>query len=198
MLHLRLIKLDNQFDYTKYLTWFTNSVIDRILSFHFEADRRRAFTSSLIKYYYLPQFFGISPNAIQIVTNAFGRPTLIGELAKYDFNISHSGDYVLVGITDQGRIGVDIEQINPKIEIAEISEMVFSPSEQQLVGNDLSRFYTMWSKKEAYLKASGKGFFEQYQNTSFNLAQIEKTSHSQIAYYSVIPNHYIAVCLLRN
>lgn len=75
-----------------------------------------------------------------------------------DFNISHSGQYSILGITRAGKIGIDIEHIQP-INSSEIKD-VFTPNEWQQIQNDgkgNQMFYNLWTRKEAIIKATGKG-----------------------------------------
>lgn len=75
-----------------------------------------------------------------------------------DFNISHSGDYVVCAISKSLRIGVDIEEIQ-EIPISDF-DLQFSKRELTQIGNSSDRFrefFTFWTKKEAFLKAIGIG-----------------------------------------
>ncbi len=55
--------------------------------------------------------YGFRSNCLsRIVEDEFGRP-FVGN--RIDFNISHSGGYVLCAITDSGMLGIDIEKIRP-------------------------------------------------------------------------------------
>lgn len=77
----------------------------------------------------------------------------------YQFNLSHSGDYVMCGISDTV-IGVDVEQLHPITET--LIKKVLS-NEELTTFNTLSQekqinyFYTCWTIKEAYFKALGIG-----------------------------------------
>lgn len=88
-----------------------------------------------------------------------GRPNLQLEI---DFNISHSKDIVVCAINLDGPIGVDIEKISP-IEIEDFKKY-FSLAETKLItGNNfpLTTFFDIWTKKEAIIKAIGRGFPQQ-------------------------------------
>lgn len=70
------------------------------------------------------------------------------------FSISHSGDFAAVAVSDKP-IGVDI-QIPGGFKKRE-KYMLFSPAENEFVNaeNSENRFYTLWTRKEAYIKAEG-------------------------------------------
>lgn len=91
--------------------------------------------------------------------NEYGKPYL-KEHPKFNFNISHSGDFVVCAI-DNKPIGIDIEKIK-HIEYKEIAESFFSSSEFEYIGKadseiELNKFYEIWTLKESYIKCCGQG-----------------------------------------
>jgi len=89
-------------------------------------------------------------------TDQYGRPSI--DFAG-DFNISHSEGKVITAITDASRIGIDIERI--KDIVPQEFSRVFTNEEAQFIRNgakDHLRFYEIWTKKEAAMKADGRGF----------------------------------------
>lgn len=77
------------------------------------------------------------------------------------FNISHSGDMVILGISDR-EIGVDIEKIRNFKD--SLIDYVFSPEDKDLAKelmeseSDADRIYTkLWTVKESIMKHSGRG-----------------------------------------
>ena len=73
------------------------------------------------------------------------------------FNISHSGDYVII-VTADGEVGADIEKTKPYSDA--VAARCFTPREYEwmrLEGND-EAFYRLWTAKESVMKASGLGF----------------------------------------
>ncbi len=85
-----------------------------------------------------------------------GKPYLVGE--SICFNVSHSDNMVVVAVSDQN-IGVDLEKtrnINPKL-----IDRYFTKCEKEYISVDLpdwqTRFFEVWTKKEAFLKRSGVG-----------------------------------------
>ena len=84
-----------------------------------------------------------------------GRPTI---QADFDFNISHSDEYVVCAFSREYHIGIDIEKIKP-ISLDFLSAF-FNPDEwQQMQSSQDSEesFYKLWTKKEAVVKADGRG-----------------------------------------
>ena len=81
---------------------------------------------------------------------------------RIHFNRSDSGAFVVCAV-DQQPIGVDIEQILP-VDMA-MADIVFTDLEKDHLyaavteQHRLARFYTLWTLKESYLKALGKGLY---------------------------------------
>ena len=76
----------------------------------------------------------------------------------FDFNISHAGHYAVCGFAEAGRIGVDIEELKP-IDIGDFEWHWTTEELRELqCSNDALRsFYHLWTRKEAIVKADGRG-----------------------------------------
>ena len=90
-----------------------------------------------------------------------GKPFFRNE--KWEFNLSHSKDQLLIGIHYGVPIGVDLEYMNLDIPYFEIAEFFMHPSEYEefaVIPCSKRRelFYSLWVQKEAFLKMIGKGF----------------------------------------
>ena len=86
-----------------------------------------------------------------------GKPQIVNFPKK--FNLSHSGDYVVCGVSD-GEVGVDIQKWVPFKE--RTAERFFAKEEWKLLQEtDVEKrtelFYRLWSRKEAYGKYTGQG-----------------------------------------
>lgn len=85
----------------------------------------------------------------------FGRPFLSD---NFDFNISHSGNYVLCVLSFNQRVGVDIQEWCP-IEYSEFST-VLSDEDLRRIRDSISsdkEFFKIWTLKESIVKANGQG-----------------------------------------
>lgn len=107
-----------------------------------------------------------SPDRLQFTAGAFGKPSLVAlpDTPVLEFNLSHSGDMALIAVARGGPVGVDVEQWDRQIEHIELAEHFFSTSERdalRALAHDLELvtegFFNAWTRKEAYLKATGHG-----------------------------------------
>ncbi|MCB0594781.1 MAG: 4'-phosphopantetheinyl transferase superfamily protein [Lewinellaceae bacterium] len=86
---------------------------------------------------------------------AHGRPYLPGPI---DFNISHSGEYVLCAISERCRVGVDIEKVKP-IGLPDFRGQMTEAEWATVTtaADPIQAFYSYWTRKEAAIKAHGHG-----------------------------------------
>ena len=85
-----------------------------------------------------------------------GQPFLPG--APF-FSLSHSGSYILLGVSDS-QIGVDIQEHRP-VHAQRLADRFFHPFEAEKIrisSDPNSMFFQIWSAKESYVKAKGRGF----------------------------------------
>jgi 4'-phosphopantetheinyl transferase len=73
-------------------------------------------------------------------------------IQQIDFNISHSGDVIIVAISKTLKVGVDIEKIR-SLKYSNY-KMVMSPEELTQIRQTPELFFNLWSKKEAVVKAA--------------------------------------------
>ncbi len=95
---------------------------------------------------------------IEITRNRYGKPYLKNE-GNIHFNVSHSGSWA-VGAVDSFPVGIDVERIRP-VNL-EIAERFFAWQEyEELLKKDyperLDYFFELWTLKESYIKAVGRG-----------------------------------------
>ena len=112
----------------------------------------------------LAEQVGQQADEITFGEGPFGKPVLSGQAAESGthFNISHTGSLVLVAISTNYEVGVDIEQIRPGRDIAGIAEHFYALREQQAIRAMCSAaraaaFHSCWCRKESFVKATGLG-----------------------------------------
>ncbi len=100
---------------------------------------------------------------ISFAYGVHGKPRLCTDSSQaLKFNLAHSHDQALCAVTLGREIGVDIEVIRPLESAERIIARFFSPREQAEFlalpeSERLGAFYRGWSRKEAFLKATGTG-----------------------------------------
>lgn len=101
-----------------------------------------------------------------------GKPSIDNNSAGLQFNLSHSGHYIVIAMARYQDVGVDIEAAKPGRDIDKIAESYFHPAEWQTNagGSDEQRFYALWTLKEAFIKAEGKGLAIPLTDFYFDLA----------------------------
>ncbi|HEY9857486.1 MAG TPA: 4'-phosphopantetheinyl transferase superfamily protein [Stenomitos sp.] len=137
---------------------------ERARRFHFDAHRHRFIVARARLRQLLGQYLGIDPRQVDFVYGPHGKPALADHLnaAAIEFNVAHSGDLALYAFTLGSPVGVDIEQVREIPEALAIAEHYFSDDElaQMLEvppSERLLSFFLAWTRKEAMLKAGGKG-----------------------------------------
>jgi 4'-phosphopantetheinyl transferase len=132
--------------------------------FYFARDRRQFVVAHGALRRILAGYARHQPDALRFGTGPFGKPHLVfpDGGSQLQFNLSHSGDIVLVAVTLGINVGVDVEQWSDAFDPVEVAEHFFSAREcaelRSLRGPDqLTGFFACWSRKEAYIKATGVG-----------------------------------------
>ncbi len=126
------------------------------------ADRCRFLAGRLGLRSLLSRYSGIPPRAIPLDHTANGKPYWRDPPLPLQFNLSHSHEWILVGLTLQRRIGVDLERIRPVPRWQRIARCYFSAAEQARLwicppAERERVFLELWTQKEALLKAMGVG-----------------------------------------
>lgn len=77
-----------------------------------------------------------------------------------DFNISHSGELIVCALSDKGKVGVDVEEIR-SVKIEDFKDVLsISEYNKVVISKDRdNQFFNTWTKKEAVVKANGKGLY---------------------------------------
>ncbi len=130
--------------------------------FHFEKDRRHFVAGRGLLRTILGHYLGRDPGSLQFAYNPQGKPMLVGEGGSLCFNLAHSHGLALFAVSRGRELGVDLERIRPEFAGEQVARRFFSPREvaalRSLGGERRHEaFFVCWTRKEAYLKATGKG-----------------------------------------
>ena len=131
----------------------------RAAAFIFAEDRRRFIVGRARLRQVLARYVAAPPEALRFCYGAHGKPALASSRSAPCFNLSHSAGLAALAIAGCD-VGVDIEAVRP-VDSA-VAERFFSAGENAalrgLRGVDWrDAFYRCWTRKEAMVKALGKG-----------------------------------------
>jgi 4'-phosphopantetheinyl transferase len=130
--------------------------------FRVDGGRQRFIAAHAMLRCLLGERVGIPPQRIELVTGARGKPALAaGGAAGPHFNLAHSEELAVVALASR-ELGVDVEALRPFPRAERFAARFFASSEQQWLQAkpDAERGHaalTLWTFKEAYLKAVGSG-----------------------------------------
>lgn len=144
--------------------WLDRTERARWKRFRFPAPRRRFALCRAALRALLCGALGAVNEQLGFAITEHGKPRaqLNGRRAAISFNVSHSGRHGLVAFAPRGRLGVDIEERSERCDIDGLRETVCGPLERVELaaarGRDrLDFFLTLWTLKEALVKATGHG-----------------------------------------
>jgi 4'-phosphopantetheinyl transferase len=143
-----------------------------------DPDRRaRIIESRVILRHLLAGYVSLQPSEVRIRKGKLGRPKLDARHLKtdLDFNLSHSGDLMVLAVAIDNRLGVDVELLRTRPGLDKLVRRVFSADEQTALSavgevGYLAAFFQGWTRKEALLKGAGAGVFRQASETEVSLA----------------------------
>jgi 4'-phosphopantetheinyl transferase len=163
-------------------------------------DRKRSLAGDLLIKKYLSKIYGMPKEKIEIKKGKHGKPYVLNIPAH--FNISHSGNYTVVAISDSP-IGIDLEIIEDFSAI--LAKKLFNEDELKYISEvgSMKRknlmqqcFYEIWTAKEAYLKFIGCGISGGVNSLSFTLCDnklIPNKNDITLEYDYSIPGAIVAV-----
>ena len=134
---------------------------DRARRFKYARDAYRYTASRALLRIVLGAYLRLDPQDLAFDYSTNGKPFLPcgGQLR---FNLSHSHDAALIGVTLGREIGVDVERIRDDLEVEQIARQFFSKAEQSALATlpaiqRQGAFFDCWTRKEAFVKARGDG-----------------------------------------
>ncbi|MCX7124691.1 MAG: 4'-phosphopantetheinyl transferase superfamily protein [Gammaproteobacteria bacterium] len=122
----------------------------------------KAITRKVLSYY-----LNCSPSEVIFNVGTHGKPFISS--TNLQFNVSHSGDYLLIGVTNENAIGVDVEHEKNNKDFMGLAKRFFALAEYEAIlkcDDQRAAFYRCWTCKEAFIKATGLGL-------SFGLSDFE-------------------------
>jgi 4'-phosphopantetheinyl transferase len=128
---------------------------NRASRFFHKADRTNFIIRRALLRQLAGRILGKQPADIQFQRRQNKKPIVAG----LEFSVSHTKNYAAIAIGSTA-LGIDIEYTDPDFEFRPILAAHFSQAEISFIEdgeNQLLNFYTVWTRKEAILKATGEG-----------------------------------------
>jgi 4'-phosphopantetheinyl transferase len=136
----------------------------RAARFHFANDRNRFVVARGLLRVLLGAYLRQSPASIEFSYGQHGKPALSGGNSSSGlcFNVSHSSGFAVYAIAKGRNLGIDVEHIRPESAGEDIAQRYFSAREVSDLRTlspeaRVEGFFNCWTRKEAYLKATGMG-----------------------------------------
>ena len=145
----------------------------------------------------LKKDYGVE-NYPQILKDEYGKPYI--ENHEVEFNVSHSGEYLAIAVSEHP-VGIDIQ--GPKVIREGTFRKVVQPQEESLVGKEREKdFLRLWTLKESFVKAEGKGlrismkdyFFEKENNQYFVNYGGQRAAWTFNIEETLVADYFVSVC----
>jgi 4'-phosphopantetheinyl transferase len=109
----------------------------------------------------LGQYLNCAPETLVFECTGYGKP-MLRDFPEVEFNLSHSDDRALIGISRGRAIGVDLERVREMPSKLELAKRFFAAAEFEAIAQvpeaeQTQLFFQYWTCKEAYLKGTGDG-----------------------------------------
>jgi phosphopantetheinyl transferase len=134
-------------------------------SFKSKKDRACFIIAHALKRYLLSQIINVDPSSLCFSYSDKGKPFCDND-KTLDFNISHSADWVVLGVSSIAPIGVDVERADRVIGKKTIAYALTEQQALTLVGaaDTVEKMMLYWTQKEAVSKALGVGISVGFKN----------------------------------
>jgi 4'-phosphopantetheinyl transferase len=149
----------------------------RAEGFCFERDKRRFIVRRGLLKMILSCYLDVEPSRLQLRYDLCGKPSVAAPSGGrvLCFSASHSHRLALYGAVWDREIGVDVERVHPVPEAEQIAARFFSAWENAVLrelprSQKLQGFFNCWTRKEAFLKATGYGLSRPLDEFSVSLA----------------------------
>jgi len=141
----------------------TTSELERAERYHFTKDKHRFIICRSFLKLILSEHTGLKTSELTLEKDAHKKPFLSSHASVF-FNVAHSAEYGLIAIGNSP-IGVDVEKVNHDWDYSVTAPFIFGKSEINKLANaddKISLFFKYWTRKEAIVKATGKGIDENF------------------------------------
>lgn len=197
-LHLKYHEIRRYISYDEHI---------RAEKFVSDKDRKTYVTCHGILRLILAQYLRLDPLDISFRKGINNKPKLDGN--PIYFNLTHAKEAFAIAVSRDYYVGIDLEQFNKEIEIHSISRNFFSKREYEFIFQSetgtIQRFFLLWTRKEALLKALGTGITNDLKSVelcnkeillnklSFDNLDMGSTSDEHYIYSKKILNYFLSI-----
>jgi len=149
-----------------FFTLLSEQEKQKALRFHAARHRRKYIAAHGLLRVIVGGYAEADPKSLTFCTNQYGKPFLCADQKTIPllFNLSHSHNLCMIAVCSGLEVGIDVEYMNRDINVLELANRFFSKREIEKIsslpeGLRNYAFFRCWTRKEAYLKAKGKGLF---------------------------------------
>lgn len=180
--------------------------LQRQQRFHFAKHRHRYLLTRALARTVLSRYTAIPAEQLLFQLNAYNKPFIAHH--PISFNITHTDELIILGVTRDNALGIDTENKNREIT-TELAEYSFASEEAadflaQPLEQRQQRFFEYWTLKESYIKARGMGLSIPLQEFSFHFPDQKKITLTtqndtaerwQFWQFELAKNYLVAVCV---
>jgi 4'-phosphopantetheinyl transferase len=179
-------RLDEDALLRRYEALLDEAELRRMHAFRFERHRREYLVTRALVRTTLSRYREGAPEAWRFRTNEYGRPALEDPDGLY-FNLTNHPTMVVCAVAGHLDVGVDVEPLDRADDILGVAPTVFSPVELRELGSlsgdaRRDRALSLWTLKEAYIKARGMGLSLPLAGFSFRFGE----GHPEITFHDGI------------
>ena len=164
-IHIWRVLLDQPFaSLGLFSTYLSEKEIARAERFAFLRDKNSFIAGRGTLRVILGRYLDVSPASISIHQGPFQKPFVPPSSRKtaFQFNLSHSHGLALLALALDNQVGIDVEKLRPEFATEEAAAQFFSAKERNELQSlppesRVQGFFNCWTRKEAYVKATGRG-----------------------------------------
>ncbi|CAA0126201.1 4'-phosphopantetheinyl transferase Sfp [Halioglobus japonicus] len=173
------------------------------------SSREQVSSSDAFKRRVLSRYAEVAPEDWQFGVGKQGKPYLLDAPCALDFNVSHSGEWLVCAVTAGTPVGVDVEEAKSTRDVMTLAQRFFREEEVAALAacraaEQCDRFYDLWTLKEAAVKARGEQLLFGLDSRGFALAPpagIALTTPgdgttAQYLLLDLLPGYRLAICWL--
>jgi 4'-phosphopantetheinyl transferase len=145
----------------QFWAWLSEEERERAGRFRLENGRFHYIIARGLLRQLIGQYLATPPGSLRFAYGPHGKPSLI-DYAQFSFNVAHGQGRLLLGFCHKADLGVDIEQIRLPKRADKLARRFFAPAEYAAFAaippeQQAEAFFNCWTRKEAYIKATGLG-----------------------------------------